>query len=265
MANLSDMLFGSSGESVASSKLMPFQAYLLRDIGRFGAGQMFAPGTEPNWLEQQAKLYGQLQPQGVSAYGGPMVAPMSSLEQQGLQQIGQGIPQAYGQGATAMGRMLDPAANMQYWNQAFEPMQENIANRFASVGGARSSGMMQALGRGYGQSIIPQVMGQQQSALGMVPQMAQLPQQMGMGMMAAGEIPRNIQQNQMLADYEKWLHSQPYNNPWMRTGMQAAGIPGIEVGYQQGSSGLMGGLAQGAGMGAGMWGMSKLMPLLAGI
>lgn len=237
---MGDWFGGSESKVVSAPTKTPQQSAFLNRLATMGYGQLG---------------------KGAPSYPGLMVAPMSGLEQQGMNLISQGsmLPNL---GAGVIGQMVDPASNMQYWQQFFEPYQEQIANRFASGYGpdsqARSSGMMDVLGRGFAQMIVPQVMQQQQYGLGMIPEMAQLPGQLGFQQMAAGAIPREIQNQQYAAAYDKWMQSQGYNNPWLRLALQASGMPMFETGVTQGSSGMLSGLSQGAGTALGAAGLMAL-------
>jgi len=131
------------------------------------------------------------------------------------------------QGAAAMGRMADPTQNMQYAQQLFEPIQDQIANRFATAGGARSSGFGQALGRGFAQGVMPQVLNQQaigaQGAL-------------GAGQSAAG-MENLMRQQDIRGQLQKWQMGLPGSDPrtrWMSTslGVPAFGNIGLP-GYQE--------------------------------
>lgn len=185
-----------------------------------------------DWLSGYAMNQAQSAMGGMGAYPYQMTAPMSPLESQAQNTAVMNIP--------TLQRMLDPASNMDYWNTAFEPAQEAIANRFAAVNGSRSSGMMEALGRGYGQQIIPQVMQQQQFAAQQLPQTAAMQSYIG-------SIPRSIQNQLSQEGYQKWLYSQPYNNPWNQLGLQASGIQTQQPTVLQGSPGFFSQLAGSAG------------------
>jgi hypothetical protein len=204
---------GKSYDTSSVPRLNPDQTHFLRDLA-LSARSALGTGAEAP-------------PSGF--------APISPMQGQGLSHLG-GLPAQLqqgmgiaGQGQQTLGRMLDPARNMQYAQQMFEPIQDRIANRFASVDGARSSGFGQALGRGFAQGVMPQIYGQQAQALSQAPQMAGLPMDLQLqaagGLLGGGGLERQAQLQELQDAQQRWSATQPYNNPMLRLGLQSAGVP----------------------------------------
>jgi hypothetical protein len=124
--------------------------------------------------------------------------------------------------------MLDVGQNMRNLQSAFEPIQADIANRFASVDGARSSGFGEALGRGFAQSITPMALGQQSTALSQLPAYAAAPlalgSQAGGELFRAGGLERQIGLEGLEDQYRRTEAQQPWMNPWLQMGMGTLGV-----------------------------------------
>jgi len=271
---LLDSLFGGGGGG-GSSGLDVQQYSTLTDQQRSLLDQL------------TSRLSGQLG-QGVSPYGGQMVAPLSGLQQQGMGYYG-GIAPIAQQGADIFGRALssydpaqgqgylsraapamassladyDPTSAREYWQQSFvNPAMQNyrqnvmpqLLERYAGQTGA--GGMKKAIA-GSGEDLATSLNAQlanilysgqqaqkdrQLQAAGLSANMAQVPgllaqqggQLGGMGMdlmsnvMGAGQLQQTQAQNVLSWDYQKWLQSQAYNNPWLSQMPLALGIPAFE-------------------------------------
>jgi len=239
-------LFGGSGQSVSqeSNRTLEQQTFLndLAQNARTGTG-----------MTNQGGFIG-VQPSPST------FAPISPMQGQGLGML-RGLPGQLeqglgisGQGQETLGRMLNPQQNMEFAQQMFEPIQAQIANRFASVDGARSSGLGQALGRGFAQGVMPQVFQQQGQALAMAPQFAGLGMDLqgraAQGLIGGGALQRGAQQEENLDANRRFQEAQPYNNPYLNLGLQASGFPTQENLVSQGmtTSGALASLATNQGV-----------------
>ena len=213
------------------------------------------------------KIIGQIMPQvgeGIEAYGGQITPGISSLMQQGLDQLGGAFS---GESGGALSQMLsgesayqvDPAAReklyasqkamgMRQFQSEIMPMLEE---RYAA-GGGRSGGLEHAMGQAGGDlslglNTMYAGLGYQdeqarrmglESAAGRQGQGLGLWGNMAGGQIAGGELTRNIEGQQLGEQYNTWLAQQPYMNPYltqwapMAFGVQpyALGSEGKQVG-----------------------------------
>jgi len=241
MGFFSDLFGGGEDPKVVSQPAgSAGQMYLLNSLIGNVQGLLGAPGFQP---------------------GIPSVPAIGGLTQQQQAIGGQIAPSVVGsfqQGQDVFGRMADPAQNMKYAQQMFQPIQDAIANRFASVDGARSSGFGQALGRGFAQGVMPQIFNQQAQGASGLTQGAMG----GLGM--SNQISQQAEQlNQMFAQGARAdaLQAYPGMDPRLQQWLPiATGSPTLTtMGLPGSQSNAGGGLM---GMGGAMIGMSKLLPLL---
>jgi len=193
------------------------------------------------------------------------------------------------QGSQALSSMLapfDPTATQDYWKQAFvNPAMQNyqqtilpgIAEKYAGQNATSSGAFNRALaesGTNLSTGLNAQLanllyqgresqLGRQQTGINQAAQYAGLPAQLAGGIsdlasqgINVGQQQRAIGQEGLSSEYNKWLSSQPYQNPYMSFLGPALGTSAFEnIAYQKPDmlSSLMPMLGQVGGAGLSSW------------
>ena len=212
----------------------------------------------PQQSELLTSLIGQTQPgigQAGPSFGGQRVAPLSGLQQQGIDFAG-GIPGAFGQaqqqGFGAIGDILSggqdffgpaQASAQNFFENVVSP---NVLGTFADSSSANSGVAQKALsnaGRDVSLGLADrlsglqlQQQGNQLGALSQLPQFANLTGQGAGQLQALGGLQQQQQQAGIGAQREIFQEQQPFNNPAFSIAGQLAGIGATEnIGVQQGA------------------------------
>jgi hypothetical protein len=231
-------------------------------------------GNAPRMTTGQESLLNQLTGmisgqvgKGVEAYPGQVVPGATGTQQNtfDLAQLitgGQYQPVQDSQGALSqMFQPFDPTSAQQYWQQGVvDPAMQlwerdilpAVQERFISNNAGSSGAANRAIARS-GEELTTNLSGQlanllysgQQSHLGRQVDasntlMNQLTGITGIGTTAGGA-ERDIMSQLLGEDYQKWLATQPYNNPWLNMVPQALGAQAFEPIVQgpSSSSGLL--------------------------
>ena len=252
-------------------------------MGDFASSSKTTTGTESiltggqeDVLAQLMDLLGDQLGQGVEAYGGERVAGASELQQQAFDAMGDifGGEGIYGGANVALGDLLgeyDPTAAKEYWQESvYEPSKmrfqdetlPSVLEPFISSGGMRSGAARRAMGKagaqfesGMGATLADVLYkgreaheGRRQQAVGQTQQQAQMLANLGIDV---GGMQRGIAGEQAEGDYQKWLGSQAYNNPWLQHMMPGLGVQGRQmwqgVDEQEGWGSMLSGAMSGAG------------------
>ena len=242
----------------------------------------------PQQSQLLGSLIGQVQPgigQAQAVFPGERVAPLSGLQQQGIDMAG-GIPGAFGQ-AQEMG--MSGIGDIMQGNDFFDPAQAsaqnffenvvspNVMGTFADTSSANSGVAMKALseaGRDVSLGLADrlsglqlQQQGNQLGALSQIPGFAGMTGQGAGQLQALGGLPQQQQQAQLGAQQQIFQEQQPLNNPAFSIAAQLAGLGATEnIGVQQGAGlgrELAGGMLGAAGMG--MSGGGGIAGLFAGL
>lgn len=201
---------------------------------------------------------GQAQP----TFPGQRVAPLSGLQQQGIDMAGQ-IPGIYGQaqgmGMDALqGIMSGDAQRANAMNFFQNVVSPEVMGTFAQTGSANSGLAQKALseaGRDVSLGLADRLAVQQMGAMSQLPNIAGMT---GIGagqLQALGGLPQQQAQAQIGARQQIFQEQQPLFNPAFSAAAQLAGMPAFEnIGLQQGAGlgrelagSLIGGLGGAAG------------------
>jgi len=209
---------------------------------------------------------------GVPAYSGQIAAGQSPLQSQIFGML-QGLLGTGGNAVNSLLQDFDPASTMDYWNKAVKDpamstwqneILPQIKESFIGSGRGRGSGSDLAIaesGRRLDTDITSQLAsllfsGEQQSKQNQLSALTGMYTLGSLGL-TAGATERGITNEQNQEGLNKWLYSQPYNNPWLQFLQTALGAqprsPIIQQPYQ--TQGIMGDLiGAGGSMGAAMIG-----------
>lgn len=264
-------------------------------MGDFGSSSKTTHGVESlltggqeDLLKQLTMLLGEELGTGVEAYGGERVVGPSELQQTGFDVMGdifkgEGI---YGGAQNTLADLLgeyDPTEAKKFYRESvYDPakarFQEetlpSVLEPFISSGSMRSGAAQRAMARagtdfetGMGATLADILYKGQQShedrrqqAVGQTQTQAQMLANLGMDV---GGIQRDISGQQAESDYQKWLGSQAYNNPWLQQLMPALNVnanqswTGTEE--KEGWGSMLSGAMSGAGQMAGGLGSMGIM------
>jgi hypothetical protein len=271
MGGIADALFGSDNdiETRRTERLLPSQIRLLEKLSTL-LGEQLGVGVEP-YPGQMYAGESPLQSQLFSYLSG---APETArtLQKTGLQFLTDQTPYDY-------------EAERQYWEQAFvQPTREafyeetvpQLQEMFAGQGALSSSGFNRALAR-EAQRMETSLGGQLADVLyrGQQSYLDRQLQQQGLGLSAldralaeanaliqGGTLQQQLQQAPLTEQYQKWGMSQPYANPWLPLLGPALQVSPYQIDtvVQPASTGLLGAVAPGFGLGFGSALGKRLFP-----
>ncbi len=233
-------------------------------------------------------LTGQLG-KGVEPYSGQISPGASPLQSQlfdmleGRQTGLVDILDQTGHGLLEQGQQpYDQAGAREYWQQAFvdpakrtffEDTLPGLDERYAGMGAMSGSGFERAIAQAAGRmdtnlgATLADILFQDK---GRHDELGLMRTELGMGalgrgtteldpLMQAGGLQRLIEEGHLGEEFQKWLMSQPYANPWLQQAGLPLGVSPYQVSHvaQEGSPGLLGsmmpGIGAGIGQGMGDW------------
>jgi hypothetical protein len=211
--------------------------------------------------------------QGVESYGGSTWAPASGLQTGAFDLVSQllsGEGPMQGQmfaGLESLMQPWSPEQATQWWEQAVKApamqawetdIMPGVMEQFAAVDAAGGGGARTALGRAGAElstnlgatlaGALAQDKGMSNQQLLQAAGLAgQYP--MGLAQLAGGmgQMERGIESERLYEPYQKWLTSQPYNNPWLQYLSPALGTQAYGQYAEPGTSGFWPGMLFGTG------------------
>ena len=247
----------------------------ISQVGTLDLGQQSIWAALAPWLAGRVG-------QGATPYEGQLTAGMQPAQQNAMSLLGQFMGQGYqtpmaSQMATSLQQMSDPTAMAQRYQQAAMPvaqqamaqMMPQMKEEFVGTGTRLSQGLVDRGGQ-LAQNLSQQVAaGAQQAAqqgmqtaaslypavLGAEQAQMQYPWQQAQAGMQMGEMARQIEQQQLTAQFQEFLRTQPENAPLLQAMLQALGLQTqqtvVDPGQESFLASLLQGMAPGVGMGLG--------------